>query len=348
MESDEPLERPICWITWEDHRRSRELAKRLGAEYHVLRGRGTKGISHLILALRTLGVLWRKRHYTIIVQNPSRVLAAVAALLKLFLRYPLVVDRHSNFRLGKGITFNPAVWFVMLCSEFSLRVADLTIVTNTYLHKIVERKGGRGFVLTDAIPEFKGRKCKNPNPKQFDVFFVCTFSPDEPYQEVIKAANKLPKNFKIKISGNYKKKGLDPIHLPSNVELLGFIPTNEYEKTLGGSDAILALTEAEWCLVCAGYEAMGAGKPLIVTGTTALKGYYGCAACFVDNNACSIAEAITQVAEEYSYFKTQIQILKEQKKEEWDGSFGVLLDSIGRFSARKKVGTPAGRKGKRA
>lgn len=321
MESDKALGRSICWITWEDHRRSRELAKRLNAEYLVLRARGIKGISHIALALKTFFVLWRKRHYTIIVQNPSRILAAVAAFLKPFLRYPLIVDRHTNFRLGRSFSFNPAIWFVIACSEFSLRVADLTIVTNEYLKKIVEDKGGRAFVLTDPIPELSPPVTKSDNADKFEVFFVCTFSPDEPYKEVIEAARLLDKDVYIRISGNYRKADINPSVLPNNVEFTGFVSNDEYDRLICSAGAVLALTTAEWCLVCGGYESMGAQKPLITSRTRTLREYYGEYALFVEHEAKDIARAINQVKSRLNAYSESAQRLRREKEDDWKVDF---------------------------
>ena len=322
--------RPICWITWEDHRRSRELARRLGSEYLVIKAGGPSGVSHMLLALKTLGALWRKRHYTIFVQNPSRVLAAVASVLKLILRYPLIVDRHTNFRLGKGMSLNPAVWFVIVCSEFSIRVADLTIVTNTYLKDHVEKKGGRAFVLTDPIPPIS---LNHPGQKDqfldhFTVFFVCTFSQDEPYLEVIEAARLLGDSVALQISGNYEKAGLRLDLMPANVELTGFVSNQKYDELISAASAVMALTSAEWCLVCGGYEAIGAEKPLITSGTKSLVEFYGDDAFFTPHTPEGIADTIRRVQNLQGSLGERGALIREKREKEWETSFFSLCQYV--------------------
>ncbi|WP_143421397.1 glycosyltransferase family protein [Halovibrio salipaludis] len=286
----------------------------------------------MLLALKTLGTLWRKRHHIIFVQNPSRVLAAVAALFKLVLRYPLIVDRHTNFRLGKGFSLNPAIWFVIICSEFSLRVADLTIVTNSYLKELVERKGGRAFILTDPIPEFPLAAEPRRNTDRFTVFYVCTFSHDEPYEEVIGAANLLDNSVTVQISGNYRKVGLTPTAMPDNVELTGFVSNQEYDELLVAADAVMALTSAEWCLVCGGYEAIGAAKPLITSATETLKDFYGEDATFTGHTQQEIAAAIEDVREQgMSLYERGLNI-KKVRKESWARDFNELQAYVSALS----------------
>lgn len=318
------MTKPICWITWEDHRRSRELSRRFGAEYLVLNAPGVIGLSHVLLTFKTLITLWKKRKCVIFVQNPSRVLAAVASLFKPILSYPLIIDRHTNFRLNKGISLNPAIWFVIACSELSLRVADLTIVTNPYLKSVVEKKGGRGFVLTDPIPEFSSPVIPRRNPEKFTVFFVCTFSSDEPYHQVIGAAKLLDNSVTIQISGNYQKVGFTPTDMPANVELTGFVSNHEYDGLLASADAVMALTSAEWCLVCGGYEAIGAAKPLITSATETLKDFYGQDATFTGHTQQEIASAIEAVRKIGPSFDEKLLNIKKDRENNWACAFNEL------------------------
>src|SRR5690606_21870011 len=86
------------WITWEDHRRSRELANALEAEYFAFHQRGNRYTRYLILGLKTIFFLLRIRANIIYCQNPSIVLTTIVCFLKPILGYKVVVDRHSNFK----------------------------------------------------------------------------------------------------------------------------------------------------------------------------------------------------------------------------------------------------------
>lgn len=327
----------ICWITWEDHRRSKELAKSLGADYIFIKSNEKFILRHIIKSILTIKVLINNRKSIVVVQNPSRILACLAAILKVILKYPLIVDRHTNFRLGKKPSLNPAIWFVIICSEISIRLADLTIVTNDYLKELVERKGGRGFVLYDKIPDLKASsetKDLNQNIKKNDaiILFVCTYAADEPYRNVFKAAELLPEGFKINITGNYSKVGISPGDTPSNVELLGFVSEKDYIDHLNNSDVVLVLTSAEWCLVCGGYEAMSVGKPLITSNTTALNEFYDGSAIVTEHDPMSLAAAITNAVSNKSELSKKITVLKEEKQKQWEESWANLHEVISDLS----------------
>lgn len=287
------------WITWDDHRRSRELADAFQCDYIVISSSGSLGISHLMKAIKTTFFLIKYRKSLIFVQNPSRILAALAAFAKIFFGFKLVVDRHTNFRIGKRVGYDPREWFALLCSEFSLRFSDLTIVTNAFLKDIVASKGGRALVLPDRIPAIN---------KNFDfvkdvsgtikgngkiVVFICTFADDEPYQNVIQSARFLHSDVIIYITGRYNKQIFSGMErLPPNVILTGYIPDNEYEGLLHSANAILDFTTLDWCLVCGGYEAMSVGKPFVTSDTVALKEFYQNGALYSDHSPEDIANNI--------------------------------------------------------
>lgn len=326
------MSRKICWITWEDHRRSIELAKELGADYYFVKSNETFIWRHILKALKTIKIIYNYRKDFVVVQNPSRILAALAALLKLIFRFPLVVDRHTNFRLGKGISLNPATWFVIFCSEFSLRVADLTVVTNNFLKDLVERKGGRALVLHDKIPDMKPPQKMIDLPTGMNILFVCTYAPDEPYEEVISAAKHLPHDCHIHITGDYRKVGLDPesSDLPKNVHLLGFISSEDYDAYLFFCDVILVLTTSEWVILCGGYEAVAFRKPLITSNTKALQEFYKGYACHTAPTAQAICESIITVSEDLQVQSKKIQSFSQFEQKVWEKQWS-------QFTARLSV-----------
>lgn len=324
------MSREICWITWENHRRSIELARELGADYHFVKSNETFVIRHLIKGFKTISLIYRYRKGVVVVQNPSRVLAALAALMKLIFRFPLIVDRHTNFRLGKAISMNPATWFIILCSEFSLRVADLTIVTNSFLKDLVERKGGSALVLHDKIPDMKPPQKKIDLLTGTNVLFVCTYAPDEPYEEVISAARYLPDDVHIHITGNYCKAGLDPNSpdLPANVHLLGFVSSEDYDAYVFSCDVIMVLTTSEWVIVCGGYEAAAAQKPLITSATDALLEFYRGNAYHTEATAEAIGEAISETGSRIKEYQKRMCAFSDLERDLWQQQWSQFLTRV--------------------
>ena len=186
------------WITWEDHRRSRELAAAFACDYIAMDSARPYVLRVLDLGWRTWRLLVRRRPRLVFIQNPSLVLAALACTLKPLLRYRLVVDRHSNFELRTLTPPAPVRFMFNRLSRWTTRGADLTIVTNETLRVLTDAWGGRGFILQDKLPALAAAPMALARPGSHLVF-VCTFSEDEPVAEVLEAARRLPDGITVHV-----------------------------------------------------------------------------------------------------------------------------------------------------
>jgi glycosyltransferase involved in cell wall biosynthesis len=316
------------WISWEIHRRTRELANAFGADLFVYNCDSSNGpvLRYVLSSFYTIRYIFRSRPDILIVQNPSLVLASLACLLKTFFNFKLVVDRHTNFWLEAENSFRPKALVFALFSKYSLRHADLTIVTNPYLKGIVEEKGGRGFVLTDKLPALERRNNKSLNGR-WNIVFISTFSDDEPYLEVFKAARSINPDVYIYVTGNFKKiMNHIPKDMPPNLVLTGFLEEQDFIDMLFSADAIMDFTTAEWTLVCGGYEAISAGKPFITSDKIVLREYFNKGTVFVENNYLEISNGVNTIINNLSQYESEIKVLKDEKNIEWAGEFSKLLE----------------------
>lgn len=316
------------WIAWEKQRRTLELSDALGIPLYIISYKGIALFRYIISSLRTLLILLKEKPKLLIIQNPSIVLAVLTCLFKYCFNYRLVVDRHSNFRLGKT-QYNLVDKVFFLMSDFSIKKADLTIITNENLRKHIESKGGKGFVLPDKLPTPRVAITHNSRRSNI-VTFICTYSSDEPYEEVISAASLLDKNIKVHITGNSKK--ADPKvfkGLPENVVITGFISDEEYDELLQKSDIIMDFTKLENCMVCGAYEAVAMGKPLITSNTNVLRDYFTQGVFHIDHSAESICNAIMQVYDNYDEYLDGIIRLKDEIDKNWSVRFNILKEFLG-------------------
>ncbi|WP_419663494.1 hypothetical protein Dvar_37940 [Desulfosarcina variabilis str. Montpellier] len=314
------------WISWENHRRTIELANALQIRLIVKKSRLIKGLSHIHLSLKTIIHLFKCRPKLLIVQNPSIFLAFIGSLAKNFIGYKLCVDRHTNFREWKNIFDNPFYILHTWISNYSIQKADLTIVTNNHLKTFIEKKGGHGFVLPDKIPIFKNLKKKSLNGK-FNIVFICTYARDEPYLSVIDAAKILPKTTTIYITGRVPKH-LYNIYLPQNIILTDFLPDDKYAELLFSSDVIIDFTKLDWCLVCGGYEAVSLEKPFITSDTSALRELYKENVIYCDHKPENIARCIVMACELLKFYEEKVIKYKKQYLVEWGEKFVELENKL--------------------
>ncbi|MDH5325910.1 MAG: glycosyltransferase [Gammaproteobacteria bacterium] len=302
------------WITWENQRRNRTLSRHLQAKLFQLDYKLSRPLRYPVVVFLTMFIILREWPRTIFVQNPSFLLALFAVVLGRLFHKPIIVDAHyaglfpmaGNNKLLNTIT------------RFITRNAYQTIVTTEDLKQHVESLGGRAFVIPDPLPQFPNI---TPNKKPGTVLFICTWADDEPYLEIIKAAEKIDPTICIYITGNSKgREKLFGKDLPPNIILTGYISEEEFVNKLFESDLVIDLTTRENCLVCGAYEAIGAGTPLLLSNSVALQKYFGNGAVFTDNTAADIADKISFSISNKNELQQKITVLKKELVQTWNAN----------------------------
>lgn len=285
------------WITWEVQRRNRELSKAFCAELVEISElqRLPKWMKYLFGFFETLKVLRSKKPDIVFCQNPSIVLSFLVVVVGLFTRIRVVVDAHYDGVVKKNTILNYILKFIH-------RYADYTIVTNKNHACIIKNHGGRPLVLQDPLPMFAD-KFYSIAPIPNNVLVISSFAPDEPISEIIEAARLLEsKGVTFRFTGKYEGKIKNYPTLPSNVILLGYVPEGDFIINIFRASVVVDLTNNEDCLVCGAYEAIAAGRPLVLSYTEALKEYFGIAAVYCDNIPNEIASAVWSALESASSF----------------------------------------------
>ncbi len=279
------------------HRRTRELSGALGLELFELIFNGPYALRVAVLSLRTIATLARTRPSLLFVQNPSLFLASLVCLLRPLFGYRLVVDRHSSFKLDTMGSRSPKYRLFHLLSRYTVRTADLTIITNEPLKSLVEEWGGVGFVLPDKFPELPLARRIDLGPGRH-VLFICTFSDDEPVADVLEAARLLGDGTTVHVTGNVQGKRPDlPGQAPPNVHFTGFLPEDEYQSTLASCDVVLALTTKPHIMQCGAYEAVSAHRPLVIGPDEAMVQYFSKGRIATEIDSVSIAAALKEALE---------------------------------------------------
>ena len=304
------------WITWENQRRNRELSRAVKADLFELKeiDQIKNPINkYLTGILKTTRILLSRRPFLVFCQNPSLVLSAILVSTRGLGRFKVVVDAHNAglFPMeGRSAILGTL-------SRYIQKRADLTLVTNIGLKEHVEENGGRAFILQDRIPAIPiGDQKKLAG--EFNILFICSYGEDEPYELVFEAAKLVDDDVQIYVTGNYRKRNLDPSAVPGNVTLLGYVSEDEYVDFLNSVDATLDLTTREDCLVCGAYETVAVAKPQILSDTRALREYFRKGVVYTSHSAQSIADAIHKLIGEQEKLKQETKELKQELQEEWE------------------------------
>lgn len=314
------------WLTWEKHRRTRELAKSLNASLIELALPRHRLFRYLKGVPTSVAHLWRARRNTLVVQNPSLVLTALACIFRKPFGYTLVVDRHSNFRLSSLEKPTPLMRIFHLFSRRTVSQSDLTIVTNQVLANLVEEWGGRACILPDKLPDLGPiQDDSEVVPKR--VVCISTFASDEPIEDILCAA-RLMADCEWFVTGNWEGSPVGrrmQTDLPSNVSFTGFIDDEAYQSLLRSADLVVVLTTNEDCLTCGAYESISLGIPCVLSNTRAIRDYFRKGASYADPTAESIAAAVRDLFLHRAEKKREIQGFRVELDRDWRKQFKEVL-----------------------
>lgn len=322
-----PFPMNSIWITWEHQRRSTVLAKEFGATLYEFISSKNRIIRYPYLSLKTLQIIKSQRPEILYVQSPSILLSVMAAFYrKTRKNFVLVVDRHSNFFPISKIPFVDLL--SQLLADFALKNADITIVTNDTLRKIVVNKQGVAVVLKDKLPNLV-YKSKYKLDGKFKLLYPCSFFVDEPIVDVLESATLVDKDVHIYVTGNYRKySGIKDIIIPENIHFLGFLSDQDYVDYMTSVDAVIALTNWESTLLCSAYEAVSLRKPIILSDKKELINYFYKGRVVCDNHPVGIAIAIKELMSGYTHYVREITELKKELSNVWVESFNNVKNTV--------------------
>jgi len=311
----------IAWIRY--HRRSELLAQHLGTKlYFVQYGQPGKifqaPLRYVIQSIKTLKILKHEKPHTLFVQNPPIFLALIASWYSRRHGAQYVIDSHTGAFQGSRWG-----WSVGLHRLISKR-ALTTIVHNKSQEKIVANWGCHYNVIAYTPGDYPSGE-RFPFKERFNVAMACSFvDKDEPIQEVLEAARRLP-DVGVYLTGNNKLVPRDILQKkPDNCRFVGFLPNNQYIGLLRSVDAIMVLTKWNHTLVMGGFEAVCLGKPLITSDWPVLKEYFSMGTIHTPNTIEGIYKSICQTRSEQVSLQHDILRLRDRLDSEWKKNLADL------------------------
>jgi glycosyltransferase involved in cell wall biosynthesis len=113
-----------------------------------------------------------------------------------------------------------------------------------------------------------------------------------------------------------------------NVEFTGFLPDDEYWALLESVDLVVDLTYRDDCLVCGAYEAVARGKPLVLSDTAALRGYFSAGAVYTANTAEDIERALQQALTRLDDLISEVRQFRTNVGTAWAGVGETFRDIV--------------------
>jgi glycosyltransferase involved in cell wall biosynthesis len=160
------------------------------------------------------------------------------------------------------------------------------------------------------------------------VLFVTRFAGDEPVSEGIAAAG-LVAGVEFIVTGRLEDL---PDELreaaPANVRFVGFLPFEEYRRHVEHADVVMALTTEPTSAMRSAYEAVYAGKPLVVSDFALDRELFPFAV-HTANDSAAIAAAVSSAAERIDELHGHAAEARRLQVERFDAQLAALATALG-------------------
>jgi len=264
-------------------------------------------LRYLIDAVRTWRALSAARPRAVIVTTPPVFTPLTGWLWCALHRRPLVVDCHTG-------TFHDERWrWARPIHRAVLRRARVALVHSEEDEVLVNAWGAPALLLPDDLPRGFG----TPHPQRgrdispARIVVAGRLDDDEPVAAVLGAAWLLP-GVEVRLTGNPDRlPAAVRAGAPSNAVFVGLLPWTEFLSELASADLIGVFTTDTHVMSRAAFEAVGLGRPLVLSDSAGLRHRFGAAALFCENTPEALALAWRQALREQASLTQRSAALRE-------------------------------------
>lgn len=318
----------IAWVPYQ--RRPDSMRPAVGYELQFIpppfQSQWLKPLGYLWQTVTTCLLVLRIKPDVIWYQSPPTFLAHLMWLLRLISRGRLkvVADCHNAAFRAPWARFPFTTFFlnrldlVLAHNEEVLRIArELGVATQ----KLIVLETRPAQVTAEVLPASRGT-----GDSGSVVFVPSSFSEDEPIDILLGAAILLPA-VTFQLTGRLSKarsKGY-VARAPVNVQFTDYIDIERFNELLWSSDLVIGLTTQESIQLSAANEAVGAGKPLVLSDTGILRELFGAAAIFASNEPEALAHAIEEALGQRAALAERTRALRLRREQRWQDQLGKAL-----------------------
>lgn len=327
------------YLAWTQYQRRQDsMAAQAGFECVFFQRSSRRGlpatvIDYARLSVRTWRLLRQRRPRVLWLQLPTVALlwVALSARRLMLPDMKIVADCHNAM-------FRPP-WSRVPAGVSWLGRCDAVIVHNDAVLGDALALGlpaERTCVLEDVPPTALAEPAHAPLPipsglQRPWVLLPGSFSADEPVAEVLATAAEMPEATFI-ITGRTERAarcGHDLSHAPPNVVMPGYLELPAFERLMRSADLVLGLTRHEGIQLSVCNEALGFGKPMVVSDTRILRELFS-SACELTpgHDPQTLVAAIRRALERRDELATRSRRLAGARVQTWRESQYAAVQAV--------------------
>ena len=225
-------------------------------------------------------------------------------------RARVVLDSHPG---GFGAQGDRVAARVQGLHRWLVRRVDRSLVAAPVWADLVESWGGRALVVHEAPGSWQFTPAVRH--RRLQVLYVGRFAPDEPWLAVIEAAAAHPE-LDVLLTGDPGRAHVDPHELPGNARLVGFLTIDRYRAAVAAADVVVTLTTEPGSVMRAAYEAVWAGRPVVVSDWPVARSVFPFAV-HVANDGAAVGAGLDLVDREFDRLATGAAAARDRQAARW-------------------------------
>jgi glycosyltransferase involved in cell wall biosynthesis len=266
--------------------------------------------------------MWRllreRRPEVLVVVSPPVVALIVGWLWSLVHPGRLVVDCHT------GAFHSPKWGWTLPIQRFALRRARCVLLHTDADEARVRAWGMPALLVPDDVPDAADAATATQRTPAPRVVVAGSLDWNEPVAAALAAAALLPE-VEVRITGDIARL---PASLrtgsSANVVFTGFLPYQQFLAELAGADLVAAFSTDPSIMNRAAFEAIGLGRPLVLSDLPALRARFGAAALLCPNDPAAMARTIRQALQDRELLVQRSQALQWQLRAQREAALARL------------------------
>ena len=267
-------------------------------------------------------MLRRRRPEALVVISPPTVAPLIAFVWSLINPCVLVVDCHT------AALHSPKWGWTLPLHRLLFSRADVVLVHTEEDEARVSRWGVPVLLLPDDLPD-KAQAAPSPRCAAVPRVVVAgSFDRNEPVAMTLAAAALLP-DMEVRLTGDVGR--LQPsvrAKAPANAVFTGYLPYAQFLGELLTADVVAAFSTDRHIMNRAAFEAVGLGRPLVLSDLPGLRTRFGEAALFCRNEPAAMAHAIRHANSERQDLADRSGVLRHRLQAQREVAIAELRSKL--------------------